>query len=601
MNAKEISDALAKDAASIAAYLLREGKRVGREWKAGSINGEPGDSLSVCIAGAKAGVWCDFATGAAGDLLDLWMEVRGCTLVQAMDDAKKRLGIRDTMPERPQKTYALPEKPRGKLATATEGRALQWLTARGLTPKTIGAFKVVEQVRGESVFAVFPYFSEEGEYLNGKSRNIDNKKDMRQEAGAMPCLFGWHLIDPKERTVAIAEGEIDAMTLHQVGIPALSVNAGAGNHQWIENDWDRLARFSEILIFFDCDDAGEKGAREVISRLGPERCKRVRLENGAKDANEYLLSGAELVDFDAMVQMAKPLDPEELRSAAEYFEQVVDLFYPDPNAPQTPVLHIDRDLDWFRFRGGEVSVWTGINGHGKSLLLSQVQIGLMAQGQRFVVFSGELKPANLLERSVKQAAGLGRPTRAYIRAIGEWMRERYWLFDLQGSAKLDRLLEVFTYAFQRYGCTQFVIDSLMMTDVPEDGPGSMTSQKDAMRKLTGFAKRFDVHVHLVAHPRKARDESAAPNKMDVAGSGKITDGADNVFSVWSAQKDQSKVPEEADAGLPDGKLELQKQRNGDVQRFTQRLWFDEPAKQYRTQQRRVPLSFVPFSNQEATS
>jgi hypothetical protein len=34
--------------------------------------------------------------------------------------------------------------------------------------------------------------------------------------------------------VAITEGEIDAMTLHQVGIPALSVNAGAGNHQWIE-------------------------------------------------------------------------------------------------------------------------------------------------------------------------------------------------------------------------------------------------------------------------------------------------------------------------------------------------------------------------------
>ena len=34
-----------------------------------------------------------------------------------------------------------------------------------------------------------------------------------------------------------------------------------------------------------------------------------------------------------------------------------------------------------------------------------------------------------------------RPTKAYILAIGEWMRERYWLFDLQGSAKLDRLLK----------------------------------------------------------------------------------------------------------------------------------------------------------------
>ena len=45
-------------------------------------------------------------------------------------------------------------------------------------------------------------------------------------------------------------------------------------------------------------------------------------------------------------------------------------------------------------------------------------------------------------------------------------------------------------------------------------------------------------------------------------------------------------------------VELQKQRNGIVQHFTQQLWFDESTKQYRTQQRRWPLSFVPFSNQE---
>lgn len=598
MNAAELKDLLAKNAADIAAYLLPDGKRSGREWKAGSINGEPGDSLSVCTTGAKAGIWSDFATGAAGDLLDLWMARRGCSLVEAMDEAKQRLGVRDTLPERPQKSYTTPEKPRGKLVTVGAGRALAWLQGRGLTAATIEAFKVVEQVRGEAVYAVFPYFSESGEYLNGKFRNIDNKRDMRQEAGAMPCLFGWHLIDSRARTIAIAEGEIDAMSLHQVGIPALSVNAGAGNHQWIENDWERLERFSEILVFFDCDEAGEKGAREIIQRLGPERCRRVRFEGTVKDANEYLQQGAEHADFDHFIQQAQPLDPEELHTAAHYIPQVISLFYPEPGAARDPCLRIDNDLDWFEFRGGEVSVWTGINGHGKSLLLSQVQIGLMAKGEQFVVFSGEMKPARLLKRTVKQCTGIDRPTLAYIVAVGEWLREKYWLFDLQGTAKLDRLIEVFTYAHRRYGCTHFVIDSLMMTDVPEDGPGSMTAQKDAMRKITGFAKRFDVHVHLVAHPRKARDESAAPNKMDVAGSGKITDGADNVFSVWSAKKDMSKATEGEDDGMPDGKLELQKQRNGDVQSFTQRLWFDAPSMQYRTQQRRWPLSFVPFSNQE---
>jgi len=598
VNIGEISQRMASDAANIAAYLLPQGKKAGKELKVGGITGEPGSSLSVCLQGAKAGMWKDFQSGEGGDLPDLWAAVRGQTLAEAMVDIKQYLGLRDTLPERERKVFTMPPKPKGKAVAKTEGRALVWLNGRGLTVETIEAFKVVEQLRGDKVYALFPYLSETGEYINGKTRNIDDKKDMRQEAGGMPCLFGWHLIDPKARTVAIAEGELDAMSLHQCGIPALSVNAGAGNHQWIENDWERLERFSEILIFFDCDEAGEKGAREVIQRLGPERCKRVQMVNGAKDANEYLQQGAERVDFENLIVGAQPMDPDELRTAANYIPQAEALFYPNPNAPRNSCLHIDKDLPWFEFRGGEVSVWTGINGHGKSLLLSQVQLGLMAQGEHFVVFSGEMRPARLLMRSIKQATGLQQPSREYIRAVGEWMRERYWIFDLQGTAKLDRLLEVFTYAAKRYGCTHFVIDSLMMTDVPEDGPGGMTLQKEAIRKLVAFAKRYDVHVHLVAHPRKARDESEAPNKMQVAGSGKITDGADNLFSVWSAQKDRSQAGGEDADGSPDGKLELQKQRNGEVQNFTQWTWFDPASMQYRTQQRQHPLRFVDFSTQD---
>ncbi|WP_036596584.1 toprim domain-containing protein [Ottowia thiooxydans] len=589
MNAKELSAALAKEATNIAEFLLPQGKRASREWKIGSANGEPGTSLSVCLSGAKAGVWKDFAKDEGGDLLDLWMAVRGCSLVEAIAEAKQRLGIRDHMPERERKVYTRPGKPQCQAAKAG---VLDWLKGRGLNAETIAGFKIAEQLQSGKTYAVFP-FVRDGEVVNLKYRNVAEKRDMRQERDAEPCLFGWHLIDPKTRQVAITEGEIDAMSLHQVGIPALSVNAGAGNHQWIENDWSRLERFDDILVFFDCDEAGEKGAREVIQRLGSERCRRVRFENGVKDANEFLMKGAERYDFDSLIQQARPLDPEELRSAADFIPSVLSLFYPDHDAPRDPVLRIDKDLDWFEFRHGEVTIWTGINGHGKSLLLSQVQIGLMAQGEVFVVFSGEMKPAVLLKRGIKQATGVDRPTRAYIQAAGEWMRDRYWIFDLVGSSKLDRLLEVFTYAHRRYGATHFVIDSLMMTDVPEDGPGSLTQQKEAMRKICAFARGMNVHVHLVAHPRKARDESHAPSKMDVAGSSKLTDGADNVFSVWRAQKDDAKP----DEGEPDAKLELQKQRNGDIQNKSISLWFDRASMQFRTQQRAYPLRYVEFQGE----
>ena len=585
MNAHELSQAMAESAASIAQHLLPKGKKAAGEWKAGSAAGEQGQSLSVRLTGAKRGLWRDFATDEGGDMLDLWAACRSVSIAEAMVEAKVYLGIRDDFPRRERPAYKRPAKPH---VQTPRSKVREWLLGRGLTEQTIEAFKVGEMTNGNKHIAVFPYLRN-GELVNAKYRDVADKRGMRQESGAEPCLFGWHLIDPKVRTIAITEGEIDAMTLHQVGIPALSVNAGAGSHQWIENDWDRLERFSEIYVCFDDDEAGDKGAGEVIQRLGVERCKHVKFD--AKDANQALQDGCCGEDFEHALKAAKFVDPQELVSIADFMGQVKALLYPAPGAAQQPRLMLgDRYEDCFEFRPGELSVWTGINGHGKSLMLNQVQLGLLHQGERVCVFSGEMTPAQQAKRMVKQATGVGRPTPAYIDAVGEWARERMWLFNVVGNATIARLIEVFRYAAKRYGITHFVIDSLMMTDVPEDGPGAFSAQKLAVQCLAGFAKQYRAHVHLVAHPRKAKDESAAPGKLDVGGSGKITDGADNVFSVWSARKEDDQV----DDGKPDALLELHKQRNGDVQHKKFWLFFNRTAQQYCISSARRAVSFVPF-------
>lgn len=586
MNAAELSARLAENAAAVAEYLLPRGKKVSGEWKAGSASGEEGQSLSVRITGVKRGVWRDFATGEGGDLLDLWCACRSASTAEAIRDAKAYLGIRDSMPARERKQYRRPQKPS---CSTPRSRALEWLQSRGLTVATQEAFKIDEQVREGKTYAVLPYLRD-GELVNVKYRNTDDKRDMRQEAGAEPCLFGWHLIEPRQRSIAITEGEIDAMTLHQIGVPALSVNAGAGNHQWIESDWERLERFSEILVCFDDDDAGRKGAAEVVQRLGAERCKVVKF--GAKDANQWLMDGACGEDFHNALKNAKSLDPSELVSMADIMSAVKAMLYPEASAARDPCLMIGtKACEWFEFRPGELTVWTGYNGHGKSLMNNQVLLGLMHQGERVCVFSGEMHPTQQGKRLVKQATGLERPTPGYIDAVGEWVRDRMWLFNVSGSATVARLLEVFAYASRRYGIRHFVIDSLMMTDVPEDGPGSMTAQKEAIQRLTDFCKKHGAHIHLVAHPRKGRDETQAPGKLDVAGSSKITDAADNVFTVWSARRDEGNDP---DPDKPDACLELQKQRNGDVQRMKLWLYFHRASQQFCASSARRPQPVVPF-------
>lgn len=193
----------------------------------------------------------------------------------------------------------------------------------------------------------------------------------------------------------------------------------------------------------------------------------------------------------------------------------------------------------------------------------------------------------------KQLTGIDRPTLPFLDAAGNFLQEKAWLFDLAESASVDRLLEVFRYGYKRYGIQHFVIDSLMMTDVPEDGKGALSAQKEAMRKLASFCRRYSVHLHLVAHPRKAENESRAPGKLDVAGSGNLTNAAHNVFSVWSARKEEGEDP-----NTPDAYLELHKQRNGEVQHRKLWLYFSRGAQQFTTNTQRRPHQYLQFSSEE---
>jgi twinkle protein len=91
---------------------------------------------------------------------------------------------------------------------------------------TIQAFKIGQH--GNEI--VFSYLRN-GEVLfikYLKLERINGKKQMHVEPNCEPCLFGWNMLPDASRSVIICEGEIDAMTLYQYGLPALSVPLGAG-------------------------------------------------------------------------------------------------------------------------------------------------------------------------------------------------------------------------------------------------------------------------------------------------------------------------------------------------------------------------------------
>lgn len=594
MTPKQIHERLAQDAESVCRAVLPGGKRIGHDYCAGSIAGGEGKSLKVCLTGTKAGLWADFATGTeSGDLIDLIKCARGCTVAEAIRWAKEFAHIRDDAPQFTPR--AAKAKPLAPISNRTVSEpVVQFMTARGITLDTLQAYRCT----GVGSVLTMPCYVGD-DLMFAKYADVAKPKKERFSCapGATQVLFGWQAIDDDAREVVITEGEMDAMAYYQYGaFPALSIPMGAGTgakQQWIENDWDRLERFDTIYLSMDMDEAGKPTAEHLARRLGLHRCRIVSLP--VKDANDALQGGVDLV---ACLRASRYLDPEELKTPNDFSDAVYDAFYPSDDRKLGALLPWDRTLDKFRLRPGEVTVWTGINGHGKSLVLSHIVASLMHGDNRVCVASMEMPAAAQLKRLFQQASGRALPEPPHIIRLLDWATGRVWIINIRGTAKADKLLEVSRYAWKRYGVSNLVIDSLAKCGMAED---DYNGQKAFVETLTDFAMETGLHVHLVAHARKGEDENAAPGKMDIKGTGAITDMVDNVVSVWRNKKKEEAAQKAAYLNMPvpadvrekpDAVLHVQKQRNFDWEGKVG-LFFDRESHQYYTSTMPHPVEYVP--------
>ena len=243
--------------------------------------------------------------------------------------------------------------------------------------------------------------------------------------------------------------------------------------------------------------------------------------------------------------------------------------------------------DRFRFRKGEVTLWHGINGHGKSLLQGFVNLSLMQQGAKVCVASFEMKPARTLYRMIRQATGVSNPTDAYMDRFENWTSGKLWFYDQQGTVRSDVLLGVALYCHASLGIDHFVIDSLMKCGIAPDDYGR---QKSFIDELTSIAMDTGMHIHLVVHSRKGESENTRPGKMDVKGASEITDQVDNVFNIWRNKAKEQAVnnpqfkpargTREELLEAPDVLLDCDKQRNGEDEPKIA-LWFDSKSWQYK--------------------
>ena len=242
----------------------------------------------------------------------------------------------------------------------------------------------------------------------------------------------------------------------------------------------------------------------------------------------------------------------------------------------------------FAFRPGEVTVYAGSNGGGKSLLTGQIALHLVKQKQKVVIASFEMKPIKTLERMTRQFAGefiddpLVSDREAYITKIltrmDKFTVDHLYLYDQQGTTSPDKVIAMARYCAVELGVQHIFIDSLMKCVKNED---DFNGQKGFIDELTALARDHNVHIHLVHHIRKQASDEVTPNKNDLKGSGSISDQVDNVFLVWRNKKkeNQRNRGETVDESQGDTFLMNEKQRNGEAQEWYQ-LWYHQASQQF---------------------
>ncbi len=486
-----------------------------------------------------------FGCGRVYSIIDHYMNFYNLTYLGAVEKLFDESGIKYSFGTKNIKTKREYKYPKEETNT-DRSKVEQYLALRCISKETLDYCDIRQDSHGN---IVFNYYDTNDvltmvKYRPARKLNKGEIKCWCQKgADTTPLLFNINRIDPTQ-PLLICEGELDCLSAIEAGFKnAVSVPFGAGNESWVEENWDFLEQFNKIIVWTDADEAGRKMKKNIIPRLGQWRCYEVEApteieKDGkivyVKDINEVLYYYGK----DKVIEC--------INNAKEMpITDVVDLYDIQEFDLETAegVFSGFEEIDkWiYKFFFGCINIITGINGSGKSVLINQMCIcEPLNQGYDVFVFSGEMTKPQLKKWIELQLAGRRhiqvenrhiRKIKPEIRKqIRDWYRGRIYVYDNDKDFTATSILNKMEELARKKGVKIFVLDNLMMIDLECNNENIWQKQKEFVIKLVNFAHKFNVLVHLVAHPKKV-ETIRRLTKLDVGGSGDITNLAHYVMSI----------------------------------------------------------------------
>jgi twinkle protein len=398
------------------------------------------------------------------------------------------------------------------------------------------------ELNRESEAVVFPYEAG-GQLHNWKAAAFPVKAFLGMKGGKLQF---WNLASVVgSTTVYITEGEWDALSLIEAGIPlerVLSVPNGArartaddpaelrGYAYVVEALRAGLNRTKRFVWCGDNDGAGLALRADMARLLGAARFHFIEWPDGIKDANDMLRGDGPQALRELVMEGALPWPVDGLYRLSELPEPPpLTLWHSGFPEWESKVMLAPRTL----------SVFTGHPGHGKTTLSMQLWFQICrAYDLTAAVASFETHAKPHHRRALRQlhAGKLERDmTEAEMRAADVWVENHFlWMAHPEHRPDLNWFLDKAEVAVVRHGARIIQLDPWNRLEASRDKSESETEYIGrCLRTLHAFAADMNCHVQILAHPAKmdSNRKGKAPELEDISGSKNWDNMVDQGFVV----------------------------------------------------------------------
>lgn len=353
-----------------------------------------------------------FSCGYSGDVINLVSHDKSMTPREAAEYIVNRYGVgeplKPTLKKEPVKEVHAPLVDyRTYIDRCNQSeKAMAFFQSRGLSARTIKRFHLGYDEERKLAIIPYSYFF----YIGRKDYPAANRYHI--EAGSRkPFPFNQHaLLKSSKKPLFVVEGEINAMSLEEIGFPAVGIGSGTG-WRLFNSFVTEHKTMRPVIIMLDNDEAGTAAQQELIKGL-PEYIKYYSavFPFADKDINDVLQENrAELEKEMALIYekaeaefLNTPQNRIEASSAIFALDSFLNKVKGNAFKPiETGYKKLDKALGGGFYNG--LVIVSAAPSEGKSTISMQIVENIAEQsGRDVLIFSYEMSKEQLLARTLSR-------------------------------------------------------------------------------------------------------------------------------------------------------------------------------------------------------